>query len=193
MKLFKTRDFFLEFGRSIHGKRVADLGCGKRKFPGALGIDISSESDADVVHDLASFPYPLEPDSCDAIVLNHVIEHLPFLPPVMKEVHRLLRAGGRCWIATPHFTDADSWADPTHRYHFSIRSMNAFSDLFDIKLSYVTLKGRWKDFGYEQWVNAEGISGRTGRRIERWEAKHCFSRRGGEMYFILEKKCFDRA
>ncbi len=188
MRLFKTPAFFEEFSNSLNGKSVVDLGCGARKFPGALGIDIMPSAEVDIVHNLDTFPYPLQSESCDAVVLNHVVEHLSSLPPVMDEIHRILRDKGRCWIATPHFTDADSWADPTHKYHFSVRSMNGFDKLFDIKLAYVTLKGRWKDFGYEQWVNSEGMLGRTGRRIERWEAKHCFSRRGGEMYFILEKK-----
>ena len=187
MKLFSTPSFFHDFISKYNGKRIVDLGCGARKFPGALGIDIMDCDNVDIIHDLDIFPYPLESESCDAVIINHVVEHLSSLPPVIKEVHRILVCGGCCWIATPHFTDADSWADPTHKYHFSIRSMDGFRGLFDIKLAYVTLKGRWKEFGYEKWINADGVFGKTGRRIGRWEAKHCFSRRGGEMYFVLEK------
>ena len=39
---------------------VLDIGCGSAKFPGAVGLDISADTDADVVHDLDVFPYPIE-------------------------------------------------------------------------------------------------------------------------------------
>jgi SAM-dependent methyltransferase len=187
MKLFRTPEFFREFGVSMRGKRVLDLGCGPRKFAGALGVDLVAAEGVDLIHDLDQFPYPLERASFDGVVLNHVVEHLASLPRLMDEVHALLKPGGLCWIATPHFTDADSWADPTHKFHFSIRTMNAFGSQFKLRLAYVSLKGMWKDLGYERWVNVEGLHGHTGRRIERWEARKCFSRRGGEMFFILEK------
>ena len=31
--------------------KILDLGCGKRKRKGAIGIDISEDTDADVIHD----------------------------------------------------------------------------------------------------------------------------------------------
>ena len=40
--------------------RVLDVGCGSKKYPGAVGLDLSADTDADVVHDLDAFPYPLE-------------------------------------------------------------------------------------------------------------------------------------
>jgi hypothetical protein len=34
------------------------MGCGNRKVAGAVGIDVSPDSQADIIHDLNSFPYP---------------------------------------------------------------------------------------------------------------------------------------
>ena len=40
--------------------KILDLGCGKRKQKDAIGVDMSEDSDADVIHDLNKFPYPFE-------------------------------------------------------------------------------------------------------------------------------------
>jgi hypothetical protein len=47
---------------------VLDVGCGAAKTPGAVGLDISADTDADVVHDLDEFPYPLETASFDHVL-----------------------------------------------------------------------------------------------------------------------------
>lgn len=188
MSIFKTPAFYKEFTAELKGKKVLDLGCGTSKLPGAIGVDLFSFDGVDCIHNLNQVPYPFEPNSIDAIVMNHVVEHLEFLPTLIEEAHRLLKQGGQLWIATPHFTDADSWGDPTHKYHFSVRSMMPFTDKFNLKLAYVSLKGFWKGIGYERWINDGAMSGKPSRRAERWENKHCFVRRGGEMYFILQKK-----
>ena len=56
--------------------RVLDVGCGSKKYPGAVGIDLSADTDADVVHDLDVFPYPLEDASFDQILMQDVLEHV---------------------------------------------------------------------------------------------------------------------
>jgi hypothetical protein len=38
--------------------KILDVGCGKNKRKGAIGIDIDPNSDADVIHDLNIFPWP---------------------------------------------------------------------------------------------------------------------------------------
>jgi len=55
---------------------VLDLGCGQRKHPGSVGLDISPDTDADVVHDLDEFPYPFDDDSFDQVLMQDVIEHV---------------------------------------------------------------------------------------------------------------------
>ena len=48
---------------------VLDLGCGNRKRPGTVGIDINPQTAADVVHDLNCFPYPFADSTFDHVVL----------------------------------------------------------------------------------------------------------------------------
>lgn len=192
MKIFKTRNFLAEFLSKHQQEKILDLGCGNRKIAGAIGVDCIDYPVVDVAHNLNLFPYPFEGASFDAVVLNHVIEHLENIPNTLKEIHRLLKSEGEVWIATPHFSDSHSWVDHTHRHHLSIRSFINFCHppyyWFDMDFAYITLKGRWKGIGYERLINRrkQGVN-EVSRRVERWEDKHCFVRRGGEMYFILRK------
>ena len=55
---------------------ILDVGCGTAKLPGAVVLDRSPDTDADIVHDLDEFPYPFEGASFDQIVMQDVIEHV---------------------------------------------------------------------------------------------------------------------
>jgi SAM-dependent methyltransferase len=105
---------------------VLDIGCGSAKFPGAVGLDISANTDADVVHDLDVFPYPIEDGSFDQILMQDVIEHVAQPIRVFEELHRIARPGARIQLRTPHFSSVLAYGDPTHRHYFStvaIRSL----------------------------------------------------------------------
>jgi len=41
-------------------KKILDLGCGNRKKEGTIGIDINPNTNADIIHDPNTFPYPFE-------------------------------------------------------------------------------------------------------------------------------------
>jgi SAM-dependent methyltransferase len=98
---------------------VLDLGCGSNKWPGSVGVDISSNTDADIVHDLNVYPYPLE-DSCfDQVLLQDVVEHIDEPIRLMEEVHRVCRPRARVQLRTPHFSSVLAYGDPTHRHYFS--------------------------------------------------------------------------
>jgi SAM-dependent methyltransferase len=103
---------------------VLDVGCGRRKFPGAIGIDRLEAADADVIHDLDVLPYPFEDDSFNVVIARHVLEHLEAPLDVLAELHRITRAGGLVAVITPHFSSPTSWTDPTHRHHFSSESFD---------------------------------------------------------------------
>src|SRR4051794_21872348 len=83
---------------------VLDIGCGSAKYPGAVGLDISADTDADVVHDLDVFPYPFADSSFDQILMQDVLEHVAEPLRVFAELHRIGRPGARVQIRTPHFS-----------------------------------------------------------------------------------------
>ena len=74
--------------------KILDLGCGNKKLPGAIGIDVNPLSDADVIHDLNVLPYPFEDSIFDEIIADNVIEHLDNLLRIMEELSRISKPGG---------------------------------------------------------------------------------------------------
>jgi SAM-dependent methyltransferase len=98
---------------------VLDVGCGSAKHPGAVGLDISADTDADVVHNLDDLPLPLEDDSFDQVLMQDVIEHVAEPIRLMEELHRICRNGARIQLRTPHFSSVLAYGDPTHKHYFS--------------------------------------------------------------------------
>ncbi len=100
--------------------------CGKDKYAGAIGIDKSPRSSADVRHDLDQFPYPFAENEFETIICINAIEHLKDVVGTMKELYRISKPGGRIFISTPHFSDAGAYIDPTHLHRLSARSFDYF-------------------------------------------------------------------
>ncbi len=105
---------------------ILDIGCGNAKIPGALGIDMNAGTQADIVHDLDEFPWPLPSGAFERIMCSHIVEHVANLVRFMEEMHRVARADARVEIVTPHFSNRFSFTDPTHRRHLSLRSFDYF-------------------------------------------------------------------
>lgn len=105
---------------NVAGRRILDVGCGTRKTPGAIGMDILPSSAADVVADLNAH-WPFEDGSFDEVVANHVLEHVPDVVHVVEEAWRVLRRGGIFVVRGPHFSSGHLvWGDPTHRRGLSL-------------------------------------------------------------------------
>jgi predicted SAM-dependent methyltransferase len=93
-----------------------NLGCGDRRMPGYLGVDISAMSEAtELVMDLDEFPWPFDDDSVARIEAKDVFEHVNDAVGFMVECHRILKPTAVLHIRTPHFTNMDAFTDPTHR------------------------------------------------------------------------------
>lgn len=104
-------------------EKVVDLGCGRSKVPGSIGLDCFKDPAVDVVHDLDVFPYPFGNDSLDAVYLNHCIEHLLDPKRTLEECLRIVRPQGNIFITVPHVTNLASFGDVTHRRYFSFRAL----------------------------------------------------------------------
>lgn len=106
--------------------RRLNLGCGTDIRPGWVNLDIANLPGVDVVHDINTLPLPFEEGSFDEILCNDILEHVD-LPPVLKDCHRILAAGGRMRIEVPHFTSNNNFVDPTHRNRFSVKTFRFFA------------------------------------------------------------------
>jgi SAM-dependent methyltransferase len=173
--------------------RILDLGCGPRKFPGAIGVDRLPQTAADVLCDFDRGRLPFADDSFDEVRAIHVIEHAADPIRLVEEMHRVTRAGGRLLIVTPHCSDASSFADPTHRTHLNSFSFRFFYEggfhgsdhwyssarLRQARLE-IRLLSLWRLLGFEFLVNHS-------ERFRRfWEYYLCFVIRGKVMEFELE-------
>lgn len=177
--------------------KTLDIGCGRHKTPGAVGLDSNPRSDADVIHDLDRVPYPFPDDEFDLIVGNQVIEHVSDVLAVVAELHRIARPGAVIRLDTPHYSDIASYTDPTHKRHLTTESFAYFTgDRPDFDFySHVRLRPRvirvtmlrlWRLLGFELLVNAcnRYPSLRFLRRF--WEQYLCFVVRGKTIYFEFE-------
>ncbi len=107
---------------------VLDIGCGSAKTPGAIGLDISPDTDADIVHDLDELPYPIDDASFDQILLQDVLEHVREPIALFEELHRIARPGARIHVRTPHFSSVLAYGDPTHRHYFSTLALRSLAE-----------------------------------------------------------------
>jgi SAM-dependent methyltransferase len=105
---------------------VLDLGCGLRKRPGAIGIDVNPRSQADVVHDLNRFPYPFPRNYFDEIFCDNVIEHLDDVVKVMEELHHIAKPSALVTVIVPFFPNRYANTDPTHKHFFGLHSFDYF-------------------------------------------------------------------
>ena len=78
----------------------------------------------------------------DAIVMNHVIEHIYNPVELLKECHRIIKPGGRVILITPnieswgHSQFQENWRGlepPRHIHIFSPRTMNKMAKLANFK------------------------------------------------------------
>ena len=106
--------------------KILDLGCGKRKTLGAIGVDIGNDTDADVKHNLNLFPYPFSDNEFDFINCDNIMEHLDDVIRVMEELWRIIKAGGTVKIVVPYFRSKWAFIDPTHKHFFTMDSFSYF-------------------------------------------------------------------
>lgn len=129
------------------GSRVLDVGCGRGvMLRGILdlghhahGVEISAaaaegvdpRAQVRIAPRLEDARY--EDSSFDAVILWHVLEHLPRPDETLQEISRILKPGGRLVIAVPNSRSFQaSWAGagwfhldlPRHLFHFSDRTLS---------------------------------------------------------------------
>ena len=146
--------------------RLLDVGCGGAwlgdHFERYTGVEVSAEAvenaDArglDVVRIEADGPLPFADASFEGVVMKDVLEHVGDPVAVVREVRRVLGAGGLVFASSP---DAQRWVwdDYTHRRPFTRKSF---------RLLFEDQGFRVQRVGYESVMPGTGIvSGWTRRK-----------------------------
>lgn len=119
-----------------------DLGCGKSKKEGFIGIDNLDFPNIDIKYDLNKFPYPFKDDEIDEVWMDQVLEHLDEPLRVIEEIYRICKNNAKITIGVPYFRSFYSVIDPTHKNFFGINWFNYFNPdhLFFKKYSYLKVR-----------------------------------------------------
>lgn len=122
--------------------KVLDLGCGKKKKVGAIGVDWSNRHNADIVHDLNKFPYPFKKNSIDLIYIDNCLEHLNEPIKVMEELYRILKINSLVKVTVPYFRSRYAFIDPTHKTFYTINSFDYYDPSCEIykRYEYTSIK-----------------------------------------------------
>lgn len=100
-------------------EQILDIGCGKNKIPGALGMDIDKSANPEILHDLNIYPYPIKDNEFDKIYAKHVIKHVNDPVIFIQECYRILKDNGTIFVETPHFSSRVAYSEPDHKRFFS--------------------------------------------------------------------------
>ena len=116
-------------------KLLVDIGCGRNKKKGYIGIDSSEWSDADHIIDIGRDELPFEDESISIIYSAHTFEHLnnEELILAMNECWRVLDWGGQVFLHVPQMNSTVAWQDPTHSRYFVKDSIKFFCGDYLIK------------------------------------------------------------
>ena len=123
-----------------------DIGCGKNKRDGFIGIDIDSNSDADITASALNLPF--KNSSVDEISSSHLVEHFSpvDLQKFFDEIYRVLKPGARAWLKA----DRD-WSerrlfrkDIDHKKRYSVEEIEKMVG----KFGYFSVKREIYRFGW---------------------------------------------
>jgi SAM-dependent methyltransferase len=91
-----------------------DIGCGRMKQDGFIGIDNSPYSMADYIIDLNKDPLPFEDNTVDYVYSSHCLEHLSNLENVLSEIYRVCKPNAQIFITVPYYNTSLNLANIYH-------------------------------------------------------------------------------
>jgi len=105
--------------------RKLNLGCGLDIRQGWVNVDSVNLPGVDIVCNIEKLPLPFPDEEFNEILCRDILEHTEY-PPVLKDIHRILKRGGKLSIQVPHFTSKNNFVDPTHKKLFSVSTFDFF-------------------------------------------------------------------
>jgi SAM-dependent methyltransferase len=109
-------------------KLIIEIGCGRKKKEGRIGIDIADLPGVDIVADVENGLSFLPDNSVDEIHSRSFFEHITNFENLMAEIVRVLKKDGKAYIFVPHFSNPYFYSDYTHKRFFGLYSFYYFAD-----------------------------------------------------------------
>jgi SAM-dependent methyltransferase len=125
---------FIDEVRMNPSKAYLDVGCGLRNevFDNCLYVEVYPSLTADVIV-APDCRYPLASAAFDGIGCFAVLEHVTKPWVVASEIHRMLKPGGRCYIAWPFLQPIHGF--PSHYFNATRQGLELlFSERFEIEV-----------------------------------------------------------
>jgi hypothetical protein len=106
---------------TLYAPKKLDIACGQAKAEGFTGIDLAGN--ADIVHDLFDFPWPIKDRSVAEARISHFVEHIPHDHAgwdrdgwwlFWDEVYRITKPGAKVTVIHPYVWNDRAFWDPTH-------------------------------------------------------------------------------
>jgi SAM-dependent methyltransferase len=105
---------FLET-RDLASELILNLGSGCEDYdPSIVNVDLQPYATVDLVCSIADLP--LKSSSVDAVLIIAVLEHVPDPEAIVKEIHRVLKAGGQVCCFVPFMQGIHASPDDFQRY-----------------------------------------------------------------------------
>ena len=110
----------------INNLKKIEIGCGKTKIEGYIGVDRFPLEGVDIVADINKC-IPFEENSVDVVFASHSLEHMDDLQQVMNEIFRICRHGAIVNILAPYYNTNTNIANFFHKINFNEDTMRFFS------------------------------------------------------------------
>jgi len=107
-------------------KIIVELGCGRKKKQGRIGVDKVDLPGVDVVTDMEKGLGFLPDNSVDEIHCRSMLEHIDNFEGLMRDIVRVLKADGRAYVFVPHFSNPYYYSDYTHKRFFGLYTFYYF-------------------------------------------------------------------
>jgi len=95
-----------------------DMGCGRCKKEGYIGVDCIEFEGVDLVLDAGKEKWPWKNNSVEDVYCSHMMEHLEPAERIhfVNELYRVLKKGKEAWIQVPYWGSARAYGDLTHKW-----------------------------------------------------------------------------
>lgn len=113
--------------------KILVLGCGHKRFPHAVHLDMNPNVKPDVVWDLLKYPWPFEDNRFKTVICHQILEHIWIQGDeegffkLWKEIWRICRNGARIMVEIPYCMHDIAYSDPGHKSFWSMETFGFVS------------------------------------------------------------------